>query len=1002
MDERLAAFLRRYQLPEDAGSELDTLVQWMLSEVQPAPTPFHSPQDSFDRNQTFTDPVDGSTIQQTLSAILDEDSTQPGALKKQEAPFASQDTERATELSLPPFQIPSKPLAWPQLNSTASNNAEVDPSKPLSMAESESISLQELPSVSEGKPMHPLPPDERYEDLGSIGVGGMGEVRRVRDRQLKRVVAMKVIRKELTDDFSLSIRFIEEAQATAQLQHPSIIPLHDLGQLPDGRYFFTMKEIKGKTLEEVITEVHSVSRPVGEWKKTSDGWTIRRILDAFRDVCEAVGYAHSRGVLHRDIKPENVMLGAYGEVLVLDWGLVKVKGHTERNKDWRQQTSEIVITDRSQEDEYVTMIGAVTGTPTYMSPEQAMGREDIDARSDVYALGAVLYEILSGNPPYYGEEHDAVLTQLLKGPPPPLVAHGRDDIQNTWERAQNIQTTPPLPPGLVRICERAMSRSPFKRYPTATEMAQAIGHWLEGDQKREQALEMVEEANKHLAQAEVLKEQTRKLQSSAQELLEPIQAWEPEENKKVGWSYLDEAKRLEREATIKALESELSLVGALVHDPLLVEARTALANRYRAMHKEAELRGNKDEQLRTEQMLFNQLQAIPPGHPDFKKHISYLKGDGSLTLITDPPGAEVVLYRYVEQHRRLLSVRARVLGHTPIVKLALPMGSYLLLIRKEGYVDVRYPIEICRQEHWEGIAPGDEEPLAITLPKEGHVLKDECYVPAGWFWSGGDPDAINTLPKRRLWLDGFVIRKHPITHMEYLAFLNTLIEEKREAEATRYAPTYPGDSYTAERSIYERSTSGNFIPHPRSSKYILHTPVTHVTLQGARAFAQWKTAMSGQMWCLPDEMEWEKAARGVDGRFFPWGNWLDPSWCCMRESNQHAPKIDIVENWPVDESPYGVRGMAGNVRDWCSNSFRSEGPRQAEISVRTMALSVTGTLKGFDYPSQDAFDVVDTSTHTLRGGSWNDTEPRVRIANRRGGRADYPYDNVGFRLIRYL
>jgi serine/threonine protein kinase len=160
----------------------------------------------------------------------------------------------------------------------------------------------------------------RYTDEGLLGIGGMGEVRRVRDTQLGRVVAMKVLRSDLVTHDWAKVRFIEEAQATAQLQHPGIVPVHDLGVLPDGRPYFTMKEVTGATFDEALRLTHL---PVPGPADDQGPWTLRRLVEVFRRICEAVSYAHSRGVLHRDLKPANIMLGPFGEVLVLDWGLVK-------------------------------------------------------------------------------------------------------------------------------------------------------------------------------------------------------------------------------------------------------------------------------------------------------------------------------------------------------------------------------------------------------------------------------------------------------------------------------------------------------------------------------------------------------------------------------------------------------------------------------------------------------------------------------------------------------
>ena len=204
----------------------------------------------------------------------------------------------------------------------------------------------------------------RYDDLGLLGEGGLGEVRRVYDRELDRVVAMKLLREDVANPASIA-RFLEEARLSARLQHPGIVPVHDVGRRPDGRLYFTMQVVEGRTLREVVREWHVAARAGQEVR-----W--RSLVEPFARVCEAVAYAHGERVLHRDLKPSNVMLGVHGRVMVLDWGLAALVGQSAG--PYR-----------------------VVGTPAYMPPEQARGE---DARhgpaSDVWSLGAVLVELLTG------------------------------------------------------------------------------------------------------------------------------------------------------------------------------------------------------------------------------------------------------------------------------------------------------------------------------------------------------------------------------------------------------------------------------------------------------------------------------------------------------------------------------------------------------------------------------------------------------------------------------
>jgi serine/threonine-protein kinase len=295
---------------------------------------------------------------------------------------------------------------------------------------------------------------ERYTLLTELGEGGMGRVLRVHDRALNRRMAMKLLRSDRTGSLA---RFVAEAQVTSQLQHPGIGPVHELGRLPDGRMFFTMKEVRGRTLGQVIQAVHSVSSPAG-WQASPGGWTLRGLVRVLARVCEAVGYAHSRGVVHRDLKPSNVLLGEFGEVQVVDWGVAKVVGVPD-------PAGEPVVTDRDD----VTRMGEVIGTPAYMAPEQAYGWIDrIDARSDVYAIGAMLYEALSGHPPYRSGGQTSIVQQVLAGPP---LSVARAD-------------GPPLDPRLVAICERAMARELGGRYPDASTLGAVLEVWMDGRRSR--------------------------------------------------------------------------------------------------------------------------------------------------------------------------------------------------------------------------------------------------------------------------------------------------------------------------------------------------------------------------------------------------------------------------------------------------------------------------------------------------------------------------------------
>ncbi|MCA8941351.1 MAG: serine/threonine protein kinase [Planctomycetes bacterium] len=290
---------------------------------------------------------------------------------------------------------------------------------------------------------------DRYEVLETIGRGGMGVVSRVRDRRLGRDLAMKVIaerpnRKPGTGSNSVHWRrFVDEAQITGQLAHPGIVPVHDLGIDEQGRVYFTMALVRGEDFRSVIDRVHEAD---------DDGWTLSRALQVVIRVCEAVAFAHANGVIHRDLKPTNVMVGAFGEAYVLDWGLARL-----RDADRRAAGPGDAGTDESSPSR--TMAGDVIGTPAYMSPEQARGDHDrVDFASDVYSIGAMLFHLLSGAAPFAEEPSSrVVLRRVVDGPPPDLGA-----------------SAPRAAPELVAICEKAMARDPSARYPSVDALAEDL------------------------------------------------------------------------------------------------------------------------------------------------------------------------------------------------------------------------------------------------------------------------------------------------------------------------------------------------------------------------------------------------------------------------------------------------------------------------------------------------------------------------------------------------
>ncbi|MBN1854148.1 MAG: serine/threonine protein kinase [Pirellulales bacterium] len=284
-------------------------------------------------------------------------------------------------------------------------------------------------------PDEPVSTSTHLQILRKYAQGGLGQVSVALDRELNREVALKEILADHAMCPASRNRFVREAEITGSLEHPGVVPVYGMGQYSDGRPFYAMRFIKGKSLQSVIEAFHAADRPGRDPGERS--LALRKLLGHFLNGCHAVGYAHSRGVLHRDLKPDNVILGDYGETLVVDWGLAKVVGQSEEVIPGGEKA----LIARSGGDAQETRMGSAIGTPAYMSPEQAAGQiHRLGPATDIYALGATLYAILTGRSPVDASSQEEMLASAIVG---------------NFPRPRDVK--PGIPRPLETVCLKAMA-----------------------------------------------------------------------------------------------------------------------------------------------------------------------------------------------------------------------------------------------------------------------------------------------------------------------------------------------------------------------------------------------------------------------------------------------------------------------------------------------------------------------------------------------------------------
>lgn len=695
-----------------------------------------------------------------------------------------------------------------------------------------------------------LDEDQRYEIVDELGRGGMGVVYRARDRVLLREVALKTVRPDQAQEKTRS-RLLLEARVTGLLEHPNIAPVYSLSRLDNGEPFYTMRVVRERSLEELL----------GAVRKGEERVSLAFLVQVLRQVSLAIQYAHDTGIIHRDLKPENILLGEYGEVYVIDWGIAKIL----QNNVGLESTGKILM-------------GALVGTPQYMSPEQARGESDqVGPLSDVYALGAILYEIITGEP-LFDATH--VLTLLFKVVNDPAIRPS--------ERAPDRT----IPADLEEICMRALAKNPDNRYPSAQAFADELDLFLEGVKEVERRNRKAKEAHENGEQSRAVYKEVRDQHTRLAEELEEerrkLQSWSPAEEKARMWSLEQQVEDLEVEWERRFGEAVRTFGQALVHVPDHEPTHNALAALYWDRFVEAERDGNRARAAYFE--------GLVRQHDDGTFAALMLR-ESRVRFETNPSSASVRVFQFHDVQRRLEAWEVAELGTSP-AEAQLSHGSYLARIEREGYCPAPVPFVVKR---------GEDQVVRVKLVEQARVPDDFVFV-AATVVGPVDYD--------------FAMKKYPVTCGEYLEFLNGSDPEIARKHAPRVDEE--GESYFPmnEAGIYTLPDED-----PDGDSWNESWPIIMVNYHDAVAYAEWRSRRDSLEFRLPTVTEWEIATRGADARLYPWGNDFDAAFCRVRESRQGRPLPAPVGEFEVDESPFGVCDLAGNVAEITSTMAEAGGDR---------------------------------------------------------------------------
>ncbi len=768
-----------------------------------------------------------------------------------------------------------------------------------------------------------FPSGERIQDYGvisTIGIGGVGAVFSAHEPGLNREIALKLLRPQYRNNPKQLEAFIREARITAQIDHPNIVPVHRMGVFDDVGVYFTMKRVEGETLRMVLRKL--VENRPGYRRNFS----LIRLLEIFLGACNGVSFAHRHGILHGDLKPGNLMVGDYGEVMVMDWGMAGYQPELDQGKANAKMNIELNVSLAQNKDSDADAAESrIGGTPAFMAPEQIIGQPRSE-QTDIYALGAILYTILTWQSAPFDLELSAeeIMRAAAEGnfPLPHKVAHRRQ----------------PVPMELEAICLKAMNRDCKKRYAKVTELIADVRNYLEDYPVQAYSpnlfyrtaklirrhplipvtlaaalltwggfygigyLNNVSQSNSLINLAEYSYSQTRSINTAALRTLRLLQNSDGNSlnTRQLEFNLIAQTSEMQNgyyaalELLSRATEygERTEAVAGMTADIFrsLIELYLMTRN-YDALNNVIRQANNHWEEL------FKRARTRDPELAALLRKIS--AQTGTLRLYLEPSAKmRLTILQQDGTPAHETGPAQTVLQDLPCDKpelaFTLPCAGYILEVTQNGKT-FRFPAQVPLAETCE---------LLCNIPEK--LPPDMVFIPGSNYIYIPNSERSTT---SRFLRPSYLLGKYEVSFGEYLKFWKQLPPDSPEREKFRAWYPFSADSGRLEPAW---NSAGEL-----KAPFTPGSPVVGITAQAAEAYCRWYGRQFGMTGRLPTRLEWQRAARGIDARLYVWGDLYQTGRALLADHPeiQKYPAGAPVGSFTEDLSPYGAFDLNGNVRE---------------------------------------------------------------------------------------